>query len=595
MKRRHHDAHRTPKNISRYRKWTIRLMIGCLLALFAAPAAADVGSWELLNQYGITYSNSALVRLSAPSADYLYTASVHQDGAESAQLMHLSTDGGYTWDTLVRVVADPGFCGMFKFVHMILDVQFVSETYGIRGGFGAKDACFDALPEPLCLACIFLNGTEAHVTEDGGETWQPAVLHDAPLNGSINVIHMLDEAVGYAGGQYGTFLVTSDGGRNWTHLGNPDTSSDEWEVRVHDIFFLDDQTGYIGTGFYDDDLAPPILTEATQPQQVVEWAIHRTRMERDARYRMAYGLAHPDNGPKGAYGKIMKTTDGGQSWTVLHQDDARAFYNVLFLDEDNGFAIGESYKGFVSPLYVLLRTRDGGATWQEVNLPPWQSISGLIDEYWMYDINFVSDHLGFVIADGPSFPLARTIVFYTEDGGDTWQVDPFNEGTYAPLDIEFVGRDAWVVGQAFMTMKYTGINTAPVAEAGPDQEVEVGAVVQLDGSASYDLEGDPLTYAWTQVGGESAALDDPAAVAPVFTASQVGEYEFELVVSDFEFAGEPDRVTILAVETADDDTTPGDDDTAPADDDSDATDDDDDAAPGASSNDDDDDTGACGC
>src|SRR5204862_8090886 len=42
-------------------------------------------------------------------------------------------------------------------------------------------------------------------------------------------------------------------------------------------------------------------------------------------------------------------------------------------------------------------------------------------------------------------------------------------------------------------------NVGPVANAGLDQTVRVGVPVQLDGSASFDPNGDPLTFQWRLV------------------------------------------------------------------------------------------------
>ena len=592
-------------------KTVILLGLVCLLAL-AGPltARADYGSWELLNQYGVSYSGAALLRLAAPSLDRFVTTSVYQDGAYSVQVMHLSTDAGQTWQPLVRLEADPSFCGIFKIIHMYLGLQFTDELHGVRGGFGAKDWCFDALPEPLCIACIFMNGTEAQYTEDGGVTWQQSRLIDTPMNGSFEVIQMIDDSFGYAGGQYGTFAVTTDAGHTWTHLGNPDTATDEWEVKIHDMHFLTADLGFVATGLYDEDLDPPILAdEGATPKQVIDWLMHKARFARDPGYRLAMRQARPSPS-KGGFGKVLKTTDGGQTWIELHQDDDRAFYKVFFLDEERGFAIGESYHGDPSPIYILLRTLDGGATWQTVDLPAWDQIPGVIGEYWMFDIKFISEHLGFIVADAQGFPYGRTIVFYTLDGGLTWQLDPFADGDWDPQDIQFVGRDAYVVGQAFLSMKYTGVDSAPIADAGPDQNVMLGTTVALDGAGSYDIEGDPLTYLWTQVGGPAVALDEPNSATPTFLSETVGDVQLQLVVDDGDQTSAPDEVTITIMDIVDDDMVADDDDDDDDDVDDDATDDDaadddaadDDAAddddgevPAGDQSDDDDDNGSCGC
>jgi hypothetical protein len=53
-------------------------------------------------------------------------------------------------------------------------------------------------------------------------------------------------------------------------------------------------------------------------------------------------------------------------------------------------------------------------------------------------------------------------------------------------------------------------NSAPVAVAGGDQQVLAGTPIQLDGSKSYDIDGDALTYKWTLIGpqGSGSFLSD---------------------------------------------------------------------------------------
>ncbi len=91
-------------------------------------------------------------------------------------------------------------------------------------------------------------------------------------------------------------------------------------------------------------------------------------------------------------------------------------------------------------------------------------------------------------------------------------------------------------------------NSFPVAVAGEDQAVElIGSIVQLDGTQSYDDDGDTLSYEWTitsRPAGSSAALTDVNAATPSFTADANGEYRVELYVFDDWGASEPDTITI---------------------------------------------------
>lgn len=79
-------------------------------------------------------------------------------------------------------------------------------------------------------------------------------------------------------------------------------------------------------------------------------------------------------------------------------------------------------------------------------------------------------------------------------------------------------------------------NQPPVADAGQMETVAEGNVAQLDGSGSYDPEGDTLTYAWIQLDGPAVMLDDASISKPSFATPDVGSggavLHFQLIVTD---------------------------------------------------------------
>jgi len=81
-----------------------------------------------------------------------------------------------------------------------------------------------------------------------------------------------------------------------------------------------------------------------------------------------------------------------------------------------------------------------------------------------------------------------------------------------------------------------GTNNPPTANAGPDQTVDEGDTVTLDGSSSSDPDGTIVSSLWTQIAGTSITLSDPDAVHPTFTAPDVGvggeALSFQLTVTD---------------------------------------------------------------
>ena len=96
-------------------------------------------------------------------------------------------------------------------------------------------------------------------------------------------------------------------------------------------------------------------------------------------------------------------------------------------------------------------------------------------------------------------------------------------------------------------------NHPPLADAGPDLDLQEGAEGQLLGSG-HDDDGVVSGYQWTQTAGPTVALSDAAAAMPRFTAPQVSadsQLRFELVVSDDLGArSAPDSVSVTVRDVA---------------------------------------------
>ncbi|MFO0962694.1 MAG: PKD domain-containing protein [Phycisphaerales bacterium] len=82
----------------------------------------------------------------------------------------------------------------------------------------------------------------------------------------------------------------------------------------------------------------------------------------------------------------------------------------------------------------------------------------------------------------------------------------------------------------------TNIPHAPIAVAGGNLTVNEGSSVTLNGSASSDPDGDPLTFQWAQVSGPTVTLSGANTAFPSFTAPMVSAsgavLKFSLTVRD---------------------------------------------------------------
>jgi hypothetical protein len=123
---------------------------------------------------------------------------------------------------------------------------------------------------------------------------------------------------------------------------------------------------------------------------------------------------------------------------------------------------------------------------------------------------------------------------------------PTNAGLYTFSVQCYDGVNYSATSQVNVTVN--AVNHAPTANAGPNQDVNVGSTVTLNGTGSTDPDGDSLSYSWIQSSGPvQITLNGATTAQPKFAADTVGTYQFNLTVNDGKVNSTPSSVTIRVV------------------------------------------------
>lgn len=112
----------------------------------------------------------------------------------------------------------------------------------------------------------------------------------------------------------------------------------------------------------------------------------------------------------GERGHILVSGDAGATWKQVPVPTRATLTGVWFEGRDLGWAVGHDS--------VILRTRDGGSSWERVYWAP-------EDESPFLDVWFSDADNGFAIGAYGSF-------YVTSDGGENWDFVPVTEGEFQP-------------------------------------------------------------------------------------------------------------------------------------------------------------------
>jgi photosystem II stability/assembly factor-like uncharacterized protein len=191
---------------------------------------------------------------------------------------------------------------------------------------------------------------------DGGTTWS-AVTHGLTTQ-DLYVVHFATDQVGFIGGLSATVLKTIDGGATWTNISAnlPEIITTYAQLStqaINDFYFLDANNGF-ATG-YNGIILKTIDGGAT-------WTFHGSLGA--GTYRSIF-FVNATTGFIASHGKLIKKTeDGGQNWINWTSTETtfNHFFEIRFFNETTGVAIGDGGS--------IFRTADTGVTWTRVVIDP---------------------------------------------------------------------------------------------------------------------------------------------------------------------------------------------------------------------------------
>lgn len=285
-------------------------------------------------------------------------------------------------------------------------------------------------------------------TTDGGAKWS---IQNSGTNINLTDIYFISPNMGWAvaddeGDANSFILSTTNGGKNWSQQ---NTGLQSGTNTFDAVFFSDSLTGYLaGAAYYYNGWSSAILKTTDGGVKWNTVAVEDTGY--DYKLNAIYFSDKMNGWAVGLHGIILHTTNGGDSWSQQTSNTTSEFNSVYFVDSQNGWISG--YQG------VILHTTDGGTTWK-----PQNSGGGFV----LTDVHFTDLNNGWISTNDNS--INGIVVLHTTNGGANWSQEPID--VFHNLNsVYFVNNKiGWVVGNAGIIFKTTDSgNSWNIQTSGPN-------------------------------------------------------------------------------------------------------------------------------
>lgn len=146
-------------------------------------------------------------------------------------------------------------------------------------------------------------------------------------------------------------------------------------------------------------------------------------------------------------GGLIKTTDAGVSWTAQHLSRAGAyrFTDVSFVDASHGWTCGSYAVAGGGNASRIMRTTNGGDTWTVAK--QWTSSESKADIQLLLQVDFVDATTGWATGWGYAATTGDWgyVLLKTSDAGETWTIKRFGDGRAEICAMDFTtAADGWL-------------------------------------------------------------------------------------------------------------------------------------------------------
>lgn len=291
-------------------------------------------------------------------------------------------------------------------------------------------------------------------TTDGGDSW---ISNTSPVSEPITNVFFISSTSGYitSGGK---IYFTTDNCQTWSEIYNSSKI-------IKNIIFIDSETGYFvgykkynsGSNYYISSGIYSIKNNSV------------TSLYYSSR-KYLYDISVPDKGNIFVVGNnfynnfatykyntgtteyLLKSIDLGQEWTLLNNVnlyDLESYNKLQFLNKNTGYMLGKGKNGnlvwFMGTHWtdgvrnILIKTTDGGGSWTKISL-----------DIVPRNLFFIDEITGWVIGKKDS----SETLYFTMDAGENW-ITQISDITSSLKKLHFIDKSVgYAVGENGIVLKY---------------------------------------------------------------------------------------------------------------------------------------------